>query len=266
MLIAENPLKDFKLGKLKIFTLKASDGTDLYCRQFWPVDFDSTKKYPVIVYVYGGPNVQLINNTWNAGGDLWFQHMAQKGYVVFTMDNRGTANRGLKFEQATFQHLGSVELLDQLVGVNYLKSQRYVDANRMGLFGWSFGGFMTTGMMVKYPDVFKVAVAGGPVIDWSYYEVMYTERYMDTPITNPEGYKESTLTNYVDSLKGKLMLIHGAADDVVVPQHSMLFLKACVDKGKQVDFFTYPGHLHNVLGKDRVHLYRKVTDYFDRNL
>jgi dipeptidyl-peptidase-4 len=263
---AKNPLAEYKLGELKLFTLKSDAGDDLYCRLYKPVDFDSTKKYPTIVYLYNGPGVQLINNTWNGGGDLWFQYMAERGFVVFTIDGRGSANRGLAFEQAVFRHLGTVEMKDQLVGINYLKSQTYVDAARMGLFGWSFGGFMTTSIMTRYPDIFKAAVAGGPVIDWSYYEVMYTERYMDTPQENPEGYKESRVINYVDNLKGKLMLIHGAQDNVVVWEHSIQFLKACVDKGKQVDYFVYPGHEHNVIGKDREHLYQKVTDYFMQNL
>jgi len=263
---SENPLKDFKLGQVSIFKLKNQNGDDLYCRMFKPVDFDSTKKYPAIVYVYGGPNVQLINNTWNGGGDMWLQYMAEHGFVVFTMDSRGSDNRGKAFEQATFQHLGTIEMQDQLVGIKYLKNLKFVEASRMGLMGWSFGGFMTTSIMTRYPDLFKAAVAGGPVIDWSYYEVMYTERYMDTPQTNPKGYEESKVLNYVDSLKGKLMLIHGTADNVVVWQHSLMFLKACVDKGKQVDYFVYPGHEHNVLGKDRVHLFNKITDYFLQNL
>lgn len=263
---SENPLKDYKLGQMSIFKLKNSTGDDLYCRMFKPVDFDSAKKYPAIVYLYGGPNVQLVNNTWNGGGDMWLQYMAEHGFVVFTMDSRGSDNRGKVFEQATFQHLGTVEMQDQLVGISYLKNLKYVDANRMGLMGWSFGGFMTTSIMTRYPDLFKAAVAGGPVIDWSYYEIMYTERYMDTPQTNPKGYEESKVLNYVDSLKGELMLIHGTADNVVVWQHSLMFLKACVDKGKQVDYFVYPGHEHNVLGKDRVHLFNKITDYFIQNL
>ncbi|MFY9310100.1 MAG: S9 family peptidase [Bacteroidia bacterium] len=263
---AENPLKDFKLGQMSLFKLKSDAGDDLHCRMFKPVDFDSTKKYPAIVYLYGGPNVQLVNNTWNGGGDLWFQYMAERGFVVFTMDSRGSANRGKSFEQATFQHLGTVEMRDQVVGINYVKSLKYVDAGRMGLMGWSYGGFMTSSIMTRYPDLFKAAVAGGPVIDWSYYEIMYTERYMDTPQSNPEGYKESNVLNYVDNLKGKLMLIHGTADNVVVWQHSIQFLKTCVDKGKQVDYFVYPGHEHNVTGKDRVHLFNKITDYFVQNL
>jgi len=262
----ENPLYDYKLGQMSIFKLKSGNGDDLYCRMFKPIDFDSTKKYPAIVYLYGGPNVQLINNTWNGAGDMWLQYMAEHGFVVFTLDSRGSANRGNAFEQATFQHLGTVEMKDQLVGINYLKNLKYVDANRMGLMGWSFGGFMTTSIMTRYPDLFKAAVAGGPVIDWSYYEVMYTERYMDTPQTNPKGYEEAKVLNYVDNLKGKLMLIHGTADNVVVWQNSLMFLKACIDKGKQVDYFVYPGHEHNVYGKDRVHLFNKITDYFIQNL
>lgn len=264
--VAENPLKDYKLGALRIFKLKSESGEDLYCRMFKPVDFDSSKKYPAIVYLYNGPNVQLINNTWNAQGDLWFQYMAERGFVIFTLDGRGSGNRGLAFEQATFRHLGTAEIKDQLVGVNYLKQLSYVDTSRMGIFGWSYGGFMTASIMTRYPGIFKVAVAGGPVMDWSYYEIMYTERYMDTPEENPKGYAEANILKYVDNLKGKLMVIHGTADDVVVWQHSLMFLKTCVDKGKQVDYFVYPGHEHNVLGKDREHLFQKITDYFMQNL
>ena len=263
---AENPLKDYKLGQLSLFKLKSDSGDDLFCRMFKPVDFDSTKKYPVIVYLYNGPGVQLINNTWNGGGDMWLQYMAERGYVVFTLDGRGSANRGLAFEQATFRQLGTVEMEDQMVGINYLQSRPWVDSKRMGIMGWSFGGFMTTSIMTRYPAIFKVAVAGGPVIDWSYYEVMYTERYMDTPQTNPDGYKQANVMNHIDNLKGKLLVIHGAQDNVVVWQNSMMFIKACVDKGKQVDYYVYPGHEHNVLGKDRVHLFNKISDYFMQNL
>ncbi|HRG52557.1 MAG TPA: DPP IV N-terminal domain-containing protein [Bacteroidia bacterium] len=267
LLTAENPLKDYKLGDLSIFKLKSERGDDLFCRMYKPTNFDSTKKYPVIVWQYNGPNVQLINNSWNGGGaDLWFQYMAERGFILFTLDGRGTANRGLAFEQATFRHLGTEELKDQLVGVSYLKKLKFVDTLRMGIYGWSYGGFMTVSMMTRYPGIFKAAVAGGPVIDWSYYEIMYTERYMDTPQENPTGYKESNLLQYADKLQGKLMIIHGTADDVVVWQHSLMFLKTCVDKGKQVDYFVYPGHYHNVLGKDREHLFQKITDYFMQNL
>lgn len=263
---ADNPIKDYKLGKWNLFSIKNSEGTDLYCRIFKPVDFDSTKKYPVLVYLYNGPHSQLVTNTWMAGGELWYQYMAQKGFIVFTLDGRGTSNRGKAFEQAIHRQLGDKEMEDQLKGVDYLKSLPYVDANRMGVHGWSYGGFMTTSLMTRHPGVYKVAVAGGPVIDWSYYEIMYGERYMDTPQENQAGYDKNNLLNHVDKLKGKLLMIHGAQDDVVVWQHSIMYQKKAVDKVVQLDYYVYPGHLHNVLGKDRSHLMEKITDYFINNL
>ncbi|HEY6161455.1 MAG TPA: DPP IV N-terminal domain-containing protein, partial [Bacteroidia bacterium] len=267
LLTAENPLKDYKLGQVRLFSIKAADNnTDLFCRMTFPIDFDSTKKYPAIVYLYNGPNVQLVTNSWLAGSDLWYQYMAEHGFIVFTVDGRGSANRGLAFEQCTFRHLGTEEMNDQLKGVDYLKSKSYIDASRLGVFGWSYGGFMTTSLMTRHAGVFKCAVAGGPVIDWSYYEVMYTERYMDTPKENPDGYKENSLLNYAQNLKGKLLIIHGTSDPVVVWQHSLLFLKKCVEKGTYPDYLVYPGHEHNVLGKDRAHLFHKITDYFMQNL
>ena len=266
VLIAENTLKNYLRPEIKNVTLKAEDGTPLYGKIILPTDFNANKKYPVIVYLYNGPHAQLITNSFPASGNLWYEFMAQKGYIVFTMDGRGSSNRGLKFEQAIFRNAGETEMKDQLKGVDYLKSLPYVDADRLGIHGWSYGGFMTTSFMLKYPEVFKVGVAGGPVIDWSLYEIMYTERYMDTPQTNPEGYKKANLLDKVQNLKGNLLMIHGAQDNVVVWQHSMKFLKAAVDNGVQLDYFVYPGHEHNVLGKDRVHLMQKVTDYFDQYL
>lgn len=263
LLSAENTLSGYRRAGVKNVTLKADDGTPLYGKLILPPDFDGRKKYPVIVYLYNGPNVQLLHNTFPESGNLWYEYLAQHGYVVFTMDGRGSSNRGLKFEQATFGKLGTVELEDQLKGVDYLKSLPYVDATRMGIHGWSFGGFMTTSMMLRYPDVFKVGVAGGPVMDWSMYEIMYTERYMNTPQENPEGYEASNLLTKTKNLKGKLLLIHGTDDDVVVWQHSVNFIKKCVDNNIPVDYFVYPGHPHNVRGKDRVHLMQKITDYFD---
>ncbi len=263
---AENPIKDYKLGTWNLFTIKNNEGTDLYCRLFKPVNFDSTKKYPVLVYLYNGPHSQMVTNTWMAGGELWYQYMAQKGVIVFTVDGRGTDHRGKVFSQATHRQLGTKEMEDQLKGVDYLKSLSYVDANRIGIHGWSFGGFMTTTLMTRSPETFKVGVAGGPVIDWSYYEIMYTERYMDSPQENKEGYEKNNLLNYVEKLKGKLLMIHGAQDPVVVWQHSILYQKKAVDKGIQLDYYVYPGHEHNVLGKDRAHLMEKVTNYFIENL
>ncbi|MEI6020422.1 MAG: DPP IV N-terminal domain-containing protein [Bacteroidota bacterium] len=263
---AENPIKDYQTGGWRLFSIKNSEGTDLYCRLFKPVNFDSTKKYPVLVYLYNGPHSQMVTNTWLAGGELWYQYMAQKGFIVFTLDGRGTSFRGKAFEQAIHRQLGTVEMEDQLKGVDYLKSLSYVDANRIGVHGWSYGGFMTTSLMTRHPGVFKVGVCGGPVIDWSYYEIMYGERYMDTPQENKEGYDKNNLLNYVDKLKGKLLMIHGAQDNVVVWQHSILYQKKAVEKGVQLDYYIYPGHEHNVLGKDRAHLMEKVTNYFIDNL
>lgn len=262
LLDATNPLKDFAVCKTQLFTIKNKNGTDLYCRMYKPWNFDSTKKYPVIVYLYGGPHAQIIQNNWITSREGWFQYMAQRGYIVFNLDNRGSEARGRDFEQATFRQFGTAEMDDQTDGVSYLRKLPYVDASRMGVHGWSFGGFMTTSLMTRRPDLFKVGVAGGPVIDWSYYEIMYTERYMDTPQTNADGYNGNSLLNYVNGLKGKLLLIHGTDDDVVVWQQSLVFLKKAIEQNKQLDYFVYPGHKHNVLGKERVHLMQKITDYF----
>jgi dipeptidyl-peptidase-4 len=257
-----NPLKDYTLGATDILILKNEENTDLYARLIKPADFDSSKKYPVIIYVYGGPHSQLVTNSWLAGGGLFLNYLADLGYVVFTLDNRGTSGRGSAFEQAIFRKLGQKEVSDQMTGVRFLKSLSYVDTTRIGINGWSYGGFMTISMMLRHPGAFKVAVCGGPVIDWKYYEVMYGERYMDTPQSNPAGYEEACLTNYVKNLNGRLMIIHGDSDGTVVPQNSLVFLKKCVEEGKQVDFFIYPGHEHNVRGKDRKHLNGKITNYF----
>ncbi|ATP55096.1 S9 family peptidase [Pedobacter ginsengisoli] len=267
LLKAPNPLAAFATENSSIFTIKSNSGDDLYCSLYKPVGYDSTKKYPVIVYWYGGSHAQLILNSWNAGaGDYWFRYMAERGYVVLTMDTRGSDNRGRAFEQSMFRRAGDVQMEDMMKAVDYLKGLPYVDSANMGLFGWSFGGFGTVDFMVTHPGIFKAAVAGGPVINWKFYEVMYTERYMDTPEENPEGYAATDLSSKVDQLKGKLMLIHGLQDPVVVQQHSVDFVKKAVDKGIQVDYMIYPGHEHNVIGKDRAHLYQKVTDYFMQNL
>ncbi|MEY8761324.1 S9 family peptidase [Chryseobacterium tongliaoense] len=266
ILTAENPLKNYQRPEIKNVNLKADDGTPLYGKIILPTNFDPNKKYPVIVYLYNGPHLQLVTNTFPASGNLWYEYMAQNGYIIFTMDGRGSSNRGMKFEQAVFRNLGTTEMNDQMKGVDYLKSLPYVDAEKMGIHGWSFGGFMTTSFMLRHPEVFKVGVAGGPVIDWKMYEIMYGERYMDTPQENPQGYATANLLDKVQNLKGKLLMIHGAQDDVVVWQHSIKFIKSAVDNGVQLDYFVYPGHPHNVIGKDRVHLMQKITDYFDQNL
>ncbi len=258
---AANPLKDYNMGQVEYITLESEDGFDLFGRLMKPHNFDASKKYPVLVYVYGGPHAQLVTNNWLGGARLWMHYMTQQGYVIFTLDGRGSANRGYDFEKVIHRNLGRNEMEDQLVGVEYLKSQPYVDANRMAVHGWSFGGFMTTSLMLRHPGVFTCGVAGGPVIDWKWYEVMYGERYMDRPEQNKEGYEEASLLNYVKNLEGDLLMIHGTADDVVVMQHNLAFVQACVSAGKQIDFFPYPMHEHNVRGKDRVHLMTKILDY-----
>ncbi|WP_207535988.1 S9 family peptidase [Desertivirga arenae] len=267
LLQAKSPLAGFATGESNIFKFKTGEGIELYGTLFKPANFDPARKYPVVVYWYGGPHAQLISNSWNSGsGDYWFQYMAERGFVVLNLDTRGSDNRGKAFEQSIFRNAGKAQAEDLLNAVNYLKSLPYVNTESMGLFGWSYGGFNTVNFMLEHPGVFQAAVAGGPVTDWRLYEVMYTERYMDTPQENPEGYKSTNLIGKVQNLKGKLLLIHGLQDDVVVQQHSVNFVKAAVDKGVQVDYMIYPGHAHNVIGKDRAHLYQKVSDYFLNNL
>ncbi|MBO5157864.1 MAG: DPP IV N-terminal domain-containing protein [Prevotella sp.] len=261
---APNPWEGYAVPEYSCGTLKAADGkTDLYYRMVKPVNFDPNKKYPTVVYVYGGPGVRNVEATWHYMSRGWETYMAQKGYLLFILDNRGSCDRGRDFEQATFRHLGVEEMKDQMKGVEYLKTLPYVDANRMGVHGWSYGGFMTTSLMTTYPDVFKVGVAGGPVIDWKWYEVMYGERYMDTPKTNPEGYEQTSLLNKAKNLKGKLQIIIGMNDPTVVPQHALMFLNACTEAGTQPDFFAYPGEGHNMMGHKSVHLHERITQYFE---
>ena len=264
LLDAQDPWKDYQQPIFSYGSIKAVDGkTDLYYRMVKPHDFDPNKKYPTVVYVYGGPHAHNVDASWHYASRSWETYMAQKGYIVFILDNRGSENRGRDFEQATWHQLGQVEMQDQMTGVEYLKKQSYVDMNRLGVHGWSFGGFMTISLMLNYPDVFKVAVAGGPVIDWKWYEVMYGERYMGTPQDNPEGYAKSSLISKAKNLKGKLQIITGYNDNTVVPQHCLSFLDACIKAGTQPDFFAYPGEEHNMRGHASVHLHERITQYFE---
>jgi dipeptidyl-peptidase-4 len=264
LLKASDPWKEYQQPIYENGSIKAADGTtDLYYRMVKPHDFDATKKYPTVVYVYGGPHAHNVDASWHWASRSWETYMAQKGYIVFILDNRGSENRGRDFEQATWHQLGQVEMQDQMKGVDYLRTLPYIDMNRLGVHGWSFGGFMTISLMTNYPDVFKVAVAGGPVIDWKWYEVMYGERYMGTPQDNPEGYAKSSLIDKAKNLKGKLQIITGYNDNTVVPQHCLSFLDACVKAGTQPDFFAYPGEEHNMMGHASVHLHERITQYFE---
>ncbi|MCR4853335.1 MAG: S9 family peptidase [Prevotella sp.] len=261
---AKNPWEGYKVPEYSCGTIKAADGvTDLYYRMVKPADFDPAKKYPTVIYVYGGPHAHNVDAGWHYASRSWETYMAQKGYVLFILDNRGSENRGREFEQATFRQLGQIEMQDQMMGVEYLKTLPFVDADRLGVHGWSFGGFMTISLMTNYPDVFKVGVAGGPVIDWKWYEVMYGERYMDTPQSNPEGYEKTSLISKAADLKGKLQIISGYNDATVVPQHCLSFIAACIEAGTQPDFFVYPGEPHNMRGHQSVHLHERITQYFE---
>ena len=264
LLTAADPTMDYAYTDISLGTVKSADGKyDNYYRLIMPKDFDPSKKYPVIVYVYGGPHSQMVQNTYMGQLRRWEMYMAQRGYLVYVQDNRGTQNRGLEFEQAIHGQCGQAEMADQMEGVKMLMELPFVDKDRIGVHGWSYGGFMTISLITNYPDVFKVGVAGGPVIDWKWYEVMYGERYMDNPAVNPEGYAKTSLINKAKDLKGKLLICQGAIDPVVVWEHSLSFIRECIKNNVQVDYFPYPCAEHNVLGKDRVHLHNKITMYFE---
>ena len=264
LMTAEDPTLDYAYTEITLGTVKSADGQfDNYYRLIKPKDFDPSKKYPVILYVYGGPHSQMVKNTYMAELRRWEMYMAQRGYLVYVQDNRGTQNRGAEFEKAIHKQCGQAEMADQMEGIKMLMELPYVDADRIGVHGWSYGGFMTISLMTNYPEVFKVGVSGGPVIDWKWYEVMYGERYMDHPDVNPEGYAKTSLINNAKNLKGKLLICQGAIDPVVLWQHSLSFVRECVVNNVQVDYFPYPRHEHNVTGKDRVHLHDKISMYFE---
>lgn len=262
--VAENPLKDFAEIEMELGSVKSADGKfDNYYRLYKPLNFDPNKKYPLIVYVYGGPHSQMVNDSWLGSVSMWQYMMAQRGYVVYVQDNRGTSNHGAEFEKAINRQCGQAEMADQMAGINdLLERSSWIDRDRIGVHGWSYGGFMTISLFTNYPDIFKVAVAGGPVIDWKWYEIMYGERYMDTEETNPEGFEKTSLMNKTDSVHGKLLICQGAIDNTVVWEHSLSFTQKCIIEGKKLDYFPYPCDEHNMVGAARIHLYHKITDYF----
>ena len=266
LLTSKDPLSGTTVGSIELMTIPGENGDQLNARMIKPSHFDASKKYPVLIYVYNGPHVQLVTNSFMGGSSLWMLEAAERGYIVWTVDGHGSDHRGQAFEQAVHRHLGEVEVRDQIRGVEHLRTLPFVDASRIAVHGWSFGGHMTTALLTRHPGVFKVGVAGGPVMDWGLYEIMYTERYMDTPTENPEGYASTTLPTLADKLQDDLLIITGGKDDTVLPEHAYSFLKACVDKGIPVDFFNYPGHGHNVRGKDRLHLMDKVLRYIDERM
>lgn len=258
-----DPLKEYLVGETIMGTLKNDVDIDLHYRMILPPNFDSTQKYPVFYYLYGGPHAQLVTNSWLGGANIFMHLMAQRGYIVFTLDNRGTPNRGFAFENVIHRKIGQNEIADQLIGVDYLLDLPFVDTEKMGIQGWSYGGFMTLTMLADNPGIFKAGVAGGPVTDWKYYEIMYGERYMDTPKQNPEGYKQSSLLEKAANISDRILIIHGDIDPVVVWQNSLSFLQATIDAGVQVDYFVYPQQEHNMRGLDRAHLLEKIYRYME---
>ncbi|MBP3289765.1 MAG: DPP IV N-terminal domain-containing protein [Alistipes sp.] len=261
---APDPTVGYNFLPIELGSVKSADGKyDNYYRLIKPMNFDPTKKYPVILYVYGGPHSQMVKNTYQAQLRRWEMLMAQRGYVVFVMDNRGTSNRGAEYEKAIHRQCGQCEMQDQMAGLNWLLSHEWCDRDRVGVHGWSYGGFMTISLMTNYPEVFKVGVSGGPVIDWKWYEIMYGERYMDNTHNNPEGFAKTSLINNAKNLKGKLLICQGAIDGTCVWQHSLSFIQECIKHTIPVDYFPYPVAEHNVFGRDAVHLYDKITAYFE---
>ena len=265
LLKSPDPLKNYNVAKTKLLTIQTDQNIALNARIIKPFSFDENKKYPVLLYVYNGPGVQLVRNNWLASAPLWMHYLANDGYIVFTIDGRGSENRGRDFEQFIFGELGKVEMEDQIIGYNYLKGLPFVDSNRIALHGWSYGGYMTTNLLLNYPDLFTCGVAGGPVTNWLFYEIMYTERYMGHPENNLNGYKKTNLIDKVNLLEDPLLMIHGLVDDVVLPQHSLNFVQSAIENNIQMDYFLYPGHPHNVRGKDRLHLMRKIINFIKKN-
>jgi dipeptidyl-peptidase-4 len=263
----KNSTQGYDIPRTELLTITAADdSTKLYGSIIKPENFDSTKQYPLLVYVYGGPRVQLITNKWTMNTGLLPYMMASQGFVVFVLDNRGSMARGAAFEQCTFRNLGSCEVQDQLRGIAFMKTKRYIDSTRIGVYGWSYGGYMTLKLMELAPDVFKVGISGAPVTDWKNYEIMYGERYMDTPEQNPEGYEKSSTLNDVKNIKGKLLLIGGGLDYKTVPKNIADFLNACIEHNVYIDYCTFPNHDHDIGGKDKGYLIQKMIDYFNHNL
>ncbi|MBR0304421.1 MAG: S9 family peptidase [Bacteroidales bacterium] len=261
----KNPYANCALGTTKIFPILNKEGDSLWCRLITPPNMDPTKKYPCLIYVYGGPHSQLVTNSFMSGG-VFLEYMAEQGYVVFTLDNRGTQNRGADFEKCIHRNLGVKEVEDQMCGVDYLKTLPYVDANRIGLDGWSYGGFMTLSLITEHPEAFRAASCGGPVVNWAWYEVMYGERYMDTPQENPDGYEHANIIPKIKNVKCPLLVMHGCQDHTVVWQHTLELMRQAVSDGIEIEYFPYTAHDHNVMGVERVHLWNKLLRFHNQNL
>lgn len=256
------PIKEFS-------TLKTQNG-EFNMWMIKPKDFDPNKKYPLLMYQYSGPGSQTVSNRWNSarGHDYWHMMLSQKGYIIACVDGRGTGFKGRDFEKVIYKELGKYEIQDQIESAIELGRRNYIDENRIGIWGWSYGGFMSSLAITKGADVFKMAIAVAPVTSWRYYDTVYTERYMQTPQENPSGYDENSPVNFVDLLKGDYLLIHGTGDDNVHVQNSMQMINALVEANKEFDFFAYPDRAHGISkGRNtRLHLFKKMTTFIDRSL
>jgi dipeptidyl-peptidase-4 len=256
--LADNSVPEFG-------TITAADGQTLYYRLFKPLHFDPAKRYPAIVDVYGGPGVQRVLDTW--AGSSFTQILTRAGYVVFQLDNRGSASRGVAFQSPIHDKLGEVEVADQVQGARWLGSQEFVDPARIGVWGWSYGGYMTLMLMFKAPEVFRAGVAGAPVTDWALYDTHYTERYLDRPQDNAAGYAASSVLPYAKDLKGELLVMHGMADDNVLFLHSTKLFRKLQDLGKPFDVMVYPGAKHGLVRQhDGRHAFATIKRFFDENL
>ncbi len=259
-------LKNYKLPVKEFSTLKVGD-YDLNMWMIKPVDFDPAKKYPVFMYQYSGPGSQMVSNTWNGTNDYWYYMLAKQGYIVACVDGRGTGMRGADFKKMTYKELGKYEVEDQINAAIELGKRPYVDASRMGIWGWSYGGFMASNAIFQGADVFKMAIAVAPVTSWRFYDTIYTERYMQTPQENPGGYDNNSPINHVDKLRGAFLLVHGSADDNVHVQNTMQMVEALVQANKQFDWAIYPDKNHGIFGGNtRLQLYHKMTDFIKNNL
>ena len=260
-------LKAYNLPAKEFFVLKTAKGNELNAWILKPKDFDPSKKYPVFMYQYSGPGSQQVNNDWNNGDDYWFLSLTQQGYIVACVDGRGTGFKGADFKKVTQKELGKYEVEDQIDAAKVIGAYPYVDASRIGIFGWSYGGFMASNCIFQGNDVFKMAIAVAPVTNWRFYDSVYTERYMQTPQENASGYDQNSPINHVDKLKGKFLLIHGSGDDNVHVQNSMQMMEALIQANKQFDSQIYPDKNHGIFcGKTRIQLYNKMTNFIKENL
>ena len=258
------PIEQYDLAPIEIVQVKASDGTPMYAKLIRPAGFTPGRKYPAIVIVYGGPQAQSVRNTWL--GLNWEQALAHRGFVIWQLDNRGSAGRGHKFESPLYRRFGKVELEDQQRGIQHLVSLGFVDSSRIGIYGWSYGGFMTLYSLLHAPDLFRAGIAGAPVVDWRLYDTIYTERYLGLPSENEEGYKASSPIHFVKNLKAALMLAHNAEDDNVLFQNTMQMIDALQKEGKQFDLLLYPQKAHAVTGAAQKHMLQAMTAFFERHL